>query len=175
MLASSIIIKNSPVDGRGLFASRPIKRGEIVWRLDTSEPKLTYAALQQLSERERSLAFQFGNEFIICHDGSEYMNHGCDPNTWWASDTELAARRDITSGEEITYDYVTADISPAWQAPWRCRCGSALCRHIISSEDYKDQQWQKRYGGHLPSWVLEAATEQLPGARSASARSNRAD
>jgi SET domain-containing protein len=162
MLIPSINVRISPIAGKGIFTTKPIRRGETVWRLDMDEPRLTYDELRQLPEYERSLAFQFEDRYIICHEGSEYMNHSCDPNTWWASDTELVARRDVAAGKELTYDYVSADVSPPWTAAWRCHCGAAICRHTISSDDYKDRRWQKRFEGHLPSWVVRAINAQQP-------------
>jgi len=156
MLHPSVEVREHSLAGKGLFATRLIKQGETVWQLDTREPQLTHEQKLQLSEEEQSLAFQFKDRYIICHDGSQYMNHSCGPNTWWLSDTALEARQDIQLGEEITYDYVTADIAPEWTAPWVCACGSSLCRHRISSNDYKDKRWQDRYSGHLPSWVVKA-------------------
>src|SRR6185437_16895716 len=129
MLHPSVEVREHSLAGKGLFATQLIKQGDTVWRLDTNEPKLIYEEKIRLPPEEQSLAFQFKDRYIICHDGSQYMNHSCDPNTWWASDTALEASRDIQPGEEITYDYVTADISPEWTAPWACTCGSPLCRH----------------------------------------------
>ena len=83
------------------------------------------------------------------------MNHSCDPNTWWVSDTQLAARRTIKQGEEVTYDYSTSDVSPDWVAQWECQCGAKDCRKRISSIDCLREDFQRKYGGHLPSWVKE--------------------
>jgi SET domain-containing protein len=159
MLNPYIIVKEHSTAGKGLFSTHFIKKGELVWQLDSKEQQLTYEQLQQLPKAERSLAFQFGNRYIICRDDSQYMNHSCDPNVWWSSDSSLEARRDIQAGDEITYDYVTADISPNWTASWQCNCGSPICRRTISSNDFKDKQWQERYNGHLPSWVQKAISE----------------
>lgn len=145
--------------GYGLFAKEFIPKGTIVGTLDTNEKQYTLEELEQLPEEVEHLDYQFGDRYIISHDGGEYMNHSCDPNTWWVSDTELAAMRDIKEGEEITYDYVTADVSPEYTASWECNCGAANCRHRISSRDYLNKEWQKKYKGHLPSWVCKFVSE----------------
>lgn len=160
MLHPAIQIKDSPLGGKGLFTASLIKKGEVVWSLDTDEVQLTHDQVERLSAHDRSLAFQFNDRYIICRDGSEYMNHSCDPNTWWASDTEFAARRDIQPGEEITYDYVTADVTPPWKSTWRCSCGSLLCRTYIANTDCLEKSFQERFADHLPSWVEEYITSQ---------------
>lgn len=34
-------------------------------------------------------------------------------------------------------------------------CGKEKCRKIISSEDWKDPQFQIKYGNHMVSYILE--------------------
>ena len=71
-----------------------------------------------------------------------------------SSATTLVALRDIQAGEEITYDYSTADIDRAFEM--KCRCGSSRCRGTISNLDYLDPAWQDHYGSKLPPHVLAA-------------------
>ena len=72
-------------------------------------------------------------------DQTRWFNHSCEPNTevqstwdaahqtvraWWV------ALRDITPGEEITYDYgFVADVAEP------CACGSTCCRGLIVDPD----------------------------------------
>jgi hypothetical protein len=37
-----------------------------------------------------------------------YGNHSCDPNLWWVGPYELAARRNLSAGEELINDYATS-------------------------------------------------------------------
>lgn len=83
------------------------------------------------------------------------MSHSCDPNIWWISDTQLAARCDIEPGEEITYDYSTSDVSPDWVAEWDCKCGAKDCRMRITSRDCLQEDFQRKYGENLPSWTKQ--------------------
>ncbi len=138
----------------GLFAQKNIKKGAIVWKLDFSERILTKDERDNLPQEIRKLAFQYKNGYIVVHDGSQYMNHSCDPNTWWTSDSELSALRDIKVGEEVTYDYSTADIGD-WEAGWECKCGSLNCRHRITGRDCLDPDFQKKYKNHLPTRTQE--------------------
>ena len=152
MLISSIETKETSPGSFGLFAKTNIKKGELVWKLDSNEKQLTKEERDDLPEDIEKFAFQYKDKFIVVHDGSQYMNHSCSPNTWWTADDELSALRDIYSGEEITYDYSTADIGD-WTASWECKCGSPDCRKTITGKDILDKKLQIKYQGHVPSWT----------------------
>jgi tyrocidine synthetase III len=70
-------------------------------------------------------------------DIDDYINHSCDPSLELVVEGDDAvpeavyfrAKRDIKKGEEVNWDYLTAesDIS----APFACGCGAANCRGRI--------------------------------------------
>ena len=115
MLNSKISIQNSKINNKGLIANRDIKKGELVWRLDSKEKSYTLEELRNLPPHKAKLAYQYKDRYIIVSDQSEYMNHSCNPNTWWEGDDKLVAREYITKGEEVTYDYATAEIDPRFR------------------------------------------------------------
>lgn len=75
----------------------------------------------------------------------DLINHSCAPNTGlrFADDgVFLIAIRDITPGEEITWDYSTTLSDPNWRMP--CACGDASCRGMIGGFDtlpLERQRW----------------------------------
>jgi|SRR3990170_4791455 len=154
MLHRYIDVRRGGKEGRGLFATEDIKKGEIVWTLDKEEKIISKEERDTLPDETRRFAFQYKNGFIVVHDGSEFMNHSCDPNLWWNGDNTLSAVQDIKKGEEITYDYSTADVG-SWIAEWICNCGSKDCRKKISGNDCLAKDFQEKYKGHLPSWAQE--------------------
>jgi len=77
-----------------------------------------------------------------------YGNHSCDPNLWWVGRYELAARRDLGPGEELTNDYATSTGEPDFVMT--CSCGSAQCRGNVSGDDWRRLDLRTRYGRH---WV----------------------
>ena len=87
-----------------------------------------------------------------------YGNHCCDPNLWHVGPYEIAARRDITAGEEATIDYGTESGAPGWTMP--CRCGSVLCRGEVSGDDWRRPELRERYGDH---WVPALLARTRPG------------
>lgn len=155
MLHSNIKVTDSKLEGKGLVATRFIAKDTIVWQLDKNEQQLTLEELEKLPSERKKLAYQYKDRFIIVTDSSEYMNHSCDPNTWWHDDKTLVARCDINPGDEVTYDYATAEIDERFRSKWECRCRSNSCRKYITGEDCLNLEFQKIYLGHLPSWTTK--------------------
>lgn len=79
-------------------------------------------------------------------------NHACDPNLWWAGPYELAARRDIEVGEELTNDYATSTAADDFVMP--CACGRPRCRQVITGHDWRLIELQQRYGDHWTPALL---------------------
>ncbi|GAB4524702.1 MAG: hypothetical protein OHK0046_39780 [Anaerolineae bacterium] len=153
------IVDRGVIEGKGLVASGPIKAGEVVSRLEPNQPMTLIAdALTWSQEAQDELlhyGYQCSETHIVEEQGDErYMNHSCDPNTWWADDNTMVARRDIAPGEEITYDYATTEIVIPFEM--KCYCGTLLCRGMITHNDYLDPVWQARFGEHLPQHTLKA-------------------
>ena len=59
--------------------------------------------------------------------------------------------RDIQAGEELCHDYAMAR-SLTYEL--KCRCGSNLCRGIVTGEDWKRKDLQSRYGDYFSSYLL---------------------
>ncbi|MGH3167637.1 MAG: SET domain-containing protein-lysine N-methyltransferase [Trebonia sp.] len=82
-----------------------------------------------------------------------YGNHSCDPNLWWTGPYTLAARRDISPGEELTNDYATSTGIAGFRM--NCACGSSLCRTVITGTDWERPDLQHRYGEHWTPGLLK--------------------
>jgi hypothetical protein len=77
-----------------------------------------------------------------------YGNHCCDPCLWHVGPYDIATRRPVRAGEELTTDYATQTGAPGFTM--RCHCGAAGCRGEVTSEDWRRADLQARYAGH---WV----------------------
>jgi SET domain-containing protein len=149
--------REGAIHGVYLVATQLIEAGELIWELD--EPTYSWAEIESLSAERREAfdwyGFQCGEDRFSLPEGlSREMNHCCDPNTWWSGSTRLVARRDIQVGDEITYDYSTADVANSFAM--ECTCGSERCRGTITNRDYLNPDWQRQYGSNLPPHVLVA-------------------
>lgn len=120
-------IRPSPIDGRGLFATRATAAGETL--VLYSGPIVDAAPPPDAEGRVFGLALEDGRWI----DGSgepnaaRFANHGCDPSADAIRDGQavrLVARRDLAAGEEITFDYGFG-LADALDHP--CRCGAPDC------------------------------------------------
>ena len=149
-LHPDVEVRDSPIAGRGLFATAAIPGGTVVSRLGG----------RLVSGRELR-ALLAGPAYVdtITVDTDLHLvlpprrpngfgNHSCDPNLWWVGPYELAARFAIAPGEELTNDYATSTADPDFAMP--CTCGSPMCRGTVTGDDWLRADLRDRYGGH---WV----------------------
>ncbi len=125
-MGKDIKIKKSKIEGKGVFAGRDFKKGEIVVKWDISH-QLTLEEVKKLPETENRYAAYFKGKHILMQPPAKYVNHSCDANTNADNFCDIA-NRDIKKGEEITADY------PETMEPdeiMKCKCGSKNCRAII--------------------------------------------
>lgn len=160
-----IEIRPSPIHGKGMFATAPIKAGEIVniWGG-------TLLLTQEDIEGEKASEWKakgyvwatIGEGLYLAgllsdddRDLTNFINHSCDPNVWMQDEVTLIARRDIAVGEELTVDYAMFEGDEEWVSPWKCRCGSALCRGHVTGKDWRRRELQERYGEHFSPFINE--------------------
>lgn len=160
MLNSNVVLsEESRIHKKGLITTGFIPTGEVIWQLDPDELTFTLNEVKKWPREKQDYFYQFAfqcgeNEFAFGSGIEKYMNHSCDPNTWWNGEKTLVACRDIRPGEEITYDYATADILLDYKMT--CLCGSKDCRGVVTNNDYLNPFWQEKYGSHLPKHTLDA-------------------
>lgn len=132
-----IYIYNSKISGKGSFASREIKSGEIVNVFGGNE--YSEAEIDELIDKGELRIdddFQIGEDRFMAGPGDDYFtNHSCNPNAGIKNVNQIVAIRDIKKGEEITIDYSTTSAPPQNptkynNADWnmKCSCASPNCR-----------------------------------------------
>lgn len=162
MLNPNIEVRGSDIEGRGLFAKARIAKGEFIWRKDAGEKYYTQAEIDAFTPEQKknfyNYSYQVGPDQFYgtpegkAGDDADYMNHSCDPNTWFEADGSMTALRDILPEQEITYDYATSESRADFKL--QCRCGSPLCRGTVRGDDLKRlKPLQNRYAGHIMSHV----------------------
>jgi uncharacterized protein len=100
MLHFDVVVKTNGIDGRGIFASKDIKKGEIIWQMDSDVPRFHIDIIRNipLEKQEKLLRYTMQIDeqwFIGIPDGTstepgDFINHSCDPNTWFVKDVALA-------------------------------------------------------------------------------------
>ena len=127
MNSNDVIIKNSEIEGKGVFAHRNFKKGEIVLRWDVNHT-LDEKDINNVPESEKKYISIFQGKYTIMQEPERYVNHSCNPNTMAKDFCDIAVR-DILKGEEITGNY--ADNSEPGDT-MICKCKSKNCKKIIN-------------------------------------------
>jgi hypothetical protein len=169
MLHPDIVVKNSKISGKGLFAKRFIPKGTIVWILKGTKI-YTKKDYKKFKPRYRSYidryAYQDEKEnYVLAGDRAMYWNHSCNPNTGgYMKDDKDVALRDIKKGEEVTQDYGL--LMTQNEKPIECHCGSLICRGTIirkkkSSKIIKDLYRKIREGFRYSNKVKQPMKKYL--------------
>ena len=132
--------RQSSIHGHGLFASQPIPSGSRV--VQYIGERIDKAESLRRCEQGNYFIFSLDDDWDI--DGSvpeniaRFANHSCRPNCETLIEDDeiwIIALRDITPGEEITYNY-GYDLTEYREHP--CLCGSMDCLGYIVAQEFFD-------------------------------------
>ena len=119
--------KDSPIEGKGVFALEDIKEGTIAWKFDPShDQSMSSEDFEALDDKSRTqllrvayLSKSSGRWVYPPNDDPAlFTNHSESNNLSVAHDTAISgepffrANRDIRSGEELTVNYTEFDARP---------------------------------------------------------------
>jgi hypothetical protein len=136
-----ILVRDSNVHGRGVFATRRIEKGERIVeylgeRVSHDEADRRYE--EKDANDSHTFLFIVDSKTVIDAgtDGNDarFFNHSCDPNCESVVEKRrvfIEAIRAIEPGEEMTYDYQIYrdhDDPENIDEIFACRCGFANCR-----------------------------------------------
>jgi SET domain-containing protein len=146
-----IIIRETKNRGRGVFAKQSITKGEIIAAFDGP----IYGIDDNWTEDMLGHAIQFEKERWRDSNGiARVINHSCEPNCGIKNLFEVVAMRNITPGEEITWDYeMTENNQFGWKM--ECLCGTPSCRKIIGRYENMPQETRERYKGYISRWLTK--------------------
>ena len=126
-MADDILVKDSKISGKGVFANRDFKKGEVVVKYKLKP--LTREEFDNLPESEKHYTSKEGDIYWLYSSPERFVNHSCEANTHPLNKCDVAIR-DIKKGEEITTDYRKDDIS---KLNMKCNCGSKNCLGVIKN------------------------------------------
>jgi uncharacterized protein len=113
MLLVSTYVSASDIEGVGVFAAAPIRKGTLIWQLNTDFDRLIPAErydampahMRELIDRYAYPSPDKPGYLVYEVDNGRFMNHSDAPNTDFSADGGGIATRDIAAGEEITCNY----------------------------------------------------------------------
>ena len=159
-LSEKVEIRKSDINKKGMFAKSKIFQGEIVYvkgghiiTRDELYSSSTINSYLPISDEYYLGALSPEEE----EDIKLYNNHSCDPNCGMSGDITFVAIRDIESGEELTIDYAFIDNE---DYSFKCSCGSANCRHIITGYDWTIPELQEKYYKYFARYLQLKIDEQ---------------
>lgn len=105
-----VITGKGNLAGRGIYANRDFKKGEIV--IEYNLKPLTKQELENLPESEKEFTHSHWGVIHLYSEPERYVNHSDNPNTYQdLTNKRDVALRDIKKGEMITTDARKDDIS----------------------------------------------------------------
>jgi len=161
-MAREVEVKQSRIEGLGVFALEPIVRGERIRQINIVREVTAASPLREdLGERADHCDYPDG-KVVLFGFPDRHLNHSCDPNAYlWYESTKcyLNARRSIAAGEEITCDY---NINITGGSSWPCRCGAARCRGQTLGDFFRlPLALQREYRMLLADWFITRNREAL--------------
>jgi len=97
-IAKNVIVKKSPIHGKGAFAKRKIRKGSYIG---------SYEGITVLEDNTHVLWVQQDHGGWHLIDGKNdlrFVNHSSKPNAEW-DESDLYALKTIQEGDEITFHY----------------------------------------------------------------------
>lgn len=152
--SSKTFVKDSRI-GKGLFAIDNIEKNEIV--AIKGGHLVTSIEVNKLDKEVGDFSLQISDDIFLSakskneiDDFTILINHSCDPNIGMDGRIAFVAMRDISKGEELCLDYAMI-ISYDYRLV--CNCGSINCRGIITGNDWKKPELQKRYDKYFSLFI----------------------
>ncbi len=154
--APSIQVRPSSIQGMGVFALRPIRKGTRIVeyvgeRISHEESDRRYN--DDATDRPHTFLFIVDDETVIdaAVDGNEarFINHSCAPNCESVIEDGrvwIEAICDIAPGEELGYDYMLerpGRYRREYEQQYACHCGAPTCRGILLVKPKKPKPRKK--------------------------------
>jgi uncharacterized protein len=145
--------RDSGIHGRGVYATRPIKKGTRI--IEYLGERITHAEADRRYARKgdddgHTFLFIASRRTVIDAgvngNAARFINHSCDPNCETVIENGrvfIESIRRIKPGEELGYDYQLTWEStddPAELALYACRCGAKRCRGTMLDTEPTDKK-----------------------------------
>jgi SET domain-containing protein len=140
--ARAYVVRRSRIHGRGVFATRTIRKGSDI--IEYRGRRISIDEADNLPDSDpdnpfHTFLFELNDGRVIDAgvrgNAARWINHSCQPNCVPYEDDDgrvfIEAKRTIRAGEELSYDYrlnVPGRRTARMLADYACRCGAPRCR-----------------------------------------------
>ena len=132
----------------GVFAQRNFAKGSTVLSSNLSSQWTTPC----------SHTIQVGwDRHVLMDLPGRFLNHSCDPNVRVGHELnasgsyDFVARRDISDGDELRFDYETSEYEVGGFD--ECSCGASTCRGLIMGYKHNKDAIDKLYGDGIAGYL----------------------
>ena len=121
-------VKNSKIEGKGVFARKNIKKGETIIKIEGPITRYPNKYALQIDEDK-----YIGCSGKVC----DFTNHSCEPNCYISFNSlHLVALGNIKKGEELTFNYCITEKDLTDGYEFKCECGAKKCLARIKGFDH---------------------------------------
>lgn len=155
---TKVYVGKSKINGKGIFAKKDIKKGEIIFIAKGKIIK--YLPKEDLSDLHIGLNWIGVDENIWvdpCGTLFDFINHSCVPNAGIKGKITFIALKNIKKDKEITFDYSISESDVFWKM--KCCCGQRDCRKIIRSVQFLPIKIFKKYLPYIPTYFKKVYME----------------
>ena len=161
--ASGVEVRESPIQGVGIFATRDFHAGERIRKRNIVREITPDAPFDEArGESERHGDWLGGDRVVLLGFPDRHLNHRCDPNAYIRDidgETYIYARRNIGAGDEITNDYC---MNNRGHETWKCNCGAPDCRKTVHSDFFElPLEKQVEYLPLLMDWFARENAREI--------------
>ena len=150
---TNVLFRNSPIEGRGVFACRSFEPGETIVTYAPKQRRVDVWSYESQAAAQTKLTLLSDDGTVIIPDvsapGGWLCNHSCSPNATIRSkgDGRIECLRAIQPDQEVTIFYGWVTRNEPQRDP--CQCGAANCRGFINF-DISDAEARNAEANNLP-------------------------
>jgi len=149
MSIKTVTVRSAGRKGKGVFALRGFRKGEIVLIYKKSKILNKHEIPKRWTGKYKYLDVVGLDKFMIMKPPECYINCSCDPNVY-VKNWKFVAMHPIKKGEEIVGDCA---INNDFDHVEKCLCHSRRCRKMYPGNFFKlNKKLQKKYLPYLYPW-----------------------
>lgn len=143
----NIYISKSGLHGKGIFAKKNIKKGEVIFIIKGEKIEFLINTKKQAHLAGFNWVGTGKSSWVDPINHCVFFNHSCDPNSVIKGRVTVIAYKDIKKDDEIVFDYSLNEADIFWHI--NCNCGTKKCRKVIRSIQFLPTNIFKKHEYHI--------------------------